>query len=99
MTIAIFLIVFGAGAAALALWTDVRFDSWRPAELRWAMLHIGLAWCIAHFLSGVPLHFVASAFNPLGAVIGVGLPITMYCMLSMLWLMRLATGALKSRFE
>lgn len=99
MTIAVFLVVFAAGAGALALWTDVRLERLRPAELRPALFHVGLAWCIAQFLAPTAISAVASIVHPLAGVIVVGLPATVYCLLSMLWLMRLASGVLRKRFQ
>lgn len=99
MSLAFFLVFFAAGSGALALWTDVRFEKRRPADLRNALLHIGLAWCIAQFLAGPAMEAVAGAGHPLEAVIVVGLPTIVYCLLSVLWLMRLASGLLRSRFQ
>ena len=91
MTI-VFLLVFGVASTALAIWVDVRFEGRRPAEFQRAILHIALAWCTARFLVGPGM--VAMGDHVLAAVMLVALPATVYCLLSMVWLMRVCAGAL-----
>jgi hypothetical protein len=93
---ALFLLCFGIASTALALWVDVRFESKRPAELRFALLHIAAAWCAAQFLVGPGLYTLADSGHVLLGVMVVALPATVYCLLAMVWLMRLCAGALSS---
>jgi len=93
---ALFLFCFGVASTLLALWVDVRFESKRPAELRFALLHIAAAWCAAQFLVGPGMFALADSGHVLVGVMLVALPATVYCLLSMVWLMRICAGALSS---
>ena len=94
--IALFLFAFGIASTVLALWVDVRFESRRPAELRFAVLHLAAAWCAARFLVGPGMVALAGSGHVLAGVMLVALPATVYCLLSMVWLMRVCAGALSS---
>jgi len=93
---ALFLLCFGVASTLLALWVDVRFESRRPAELKIAILNVAAAWCAAQFLVGPGLLALANSGHVLVGVMLVALPATVYCLLSMVWLMRLCAGALSS---
>ena len=93
---ALFLIVFGVAATLLALWVDVRLESRRPAEFRRALLHVAAAWCGARFLVGPGMVSLGGAGHALAGVMVVALPATVYCLLSMVWLMRVCAGALSN---
>lgn len=92
--IALFLLAFGVASTVLALWFDVRFESRRPAELRFALLNVAAAWCTARFLVGPGMFALANSGHVLAGVMFVALPATVYCLLSIVWLMRLCAGAL-----
>jgi hypothetical protein len=94
--IALFVFALGAASTALALWVDIRFESRRPGELRFALLHIAAAWCVAQFLVGPGMYALANSGHTLVGVMLVALPATVYCLLSMVWLMRVCAGALSS---
>ena len=94
--IALFLFAFGVASTVLALWVDVRFESKRPTELRFAVLHLAAAWCAAQFLVGPGMVALAGSGHVLAGVMLVALPATVYCLLSMVWLMRVCAGALSS---
>jgi hypothetical protein len=91
---ALIVVALGVASTALALWVDVRFESKRPAELRFALLHIAAAWCVAQFLVGPGMYALANSGHVLMGVMLVALPATVYCLLSMVWLMRVCAGAL-----
>jgi hypothetical protein len=93
---ALFLVCFGIAATVLAIWVDVRFESKRPAELRFAVLHVVAAWCTAQILVGPGMYALADSGHALAGVMLVALPATVYCLLSIVWLMRLCAGALSS---
>jgi len=93
---ALFLLSFGVASTALATWVDVRFESKRPTELRFALLNIAAAWCAAKFLVGPGIFAFANSGHVIVGVMLVALPATVYCLLSMVWLMRLCAGALSS---
>jgi hypothetical protein len=96
---ALFLLLFGVASTALALWVDVRFESRRPAELSRALLHVAAAWCTAQFLVGPGMVALADSGHVLAGLMFVALPATVYCLLSMVWLMRLCADALSSRLH
>jgi hypothetical protein len=93
---AVFLLAFGVACTVLAIWVDVRFETKRPAELRFALLHIAAAWCAAQFLVGPGMYALVNSGHVILGVMLVALPATVYCLLSMVWLMRLCAGALSS---
>jgi hypothetical protein len=98
MNIALFIVVFGLGCSALALWTDVRFPKRRPSEFRQALIHIVAAWAIATFFSVRAMNVLSDAGHSMIAVMVIGLATTVYCLLAMVWLMRVCAEALgKSR--
>ena len=88
----LFLLVFGVASTALALWVDVRFEGRRPAEFQRAILHIAAAWCTARLLVGPGME--ALGHHILAALMLVALPATIYCLLSVVWLMRVCADAL-----
>lgn len=91
-----FIIGFGVGAAALALWVDYRLADARPSSLWQAMLHIAFAMLIAQFVVPVGLQTVGSATSALAAIFIVGLPAAVYCLLAMFWIMRQVSDVLNS---
>jgi hypothetical protein len=88
----LFLLVFGVASTALALWVDVRFEGRRPAEFQRAILHIAAAWCTARLLVGPGMEALGD--HILAALMLVALPATIYCLLSVVWLMRVCADAL-----
>jgi hypothetical protein len=92
----LFLLVFGVASTLLAIWVDLRFETRRPAEFRYALLHVLAAWCTARFLVGPGMVALANSGHVLAGVMLVALPATVYCLLSMVWLMRVCAGALSS---
>lgn len=91
-----FVVAFGIGASAIALWTDYRLASLRPATLRIAMLHVLIATVIARFFVPVALQSVGDVATALGAIFIVGLPASVYCLLATFWIMRQVADMLKS---
>jgi len=96
----LFAICFLAGAAAIAVWTDVRFPSIAPTSLRAATLHIGATLVVAQIL--VPLATGAvtgSRALALLATFAVGFPSLVYSLLAAIWVIRLAHAGLRGRFR
>jgi hypothetical protein len=96
VTVPTFIVAFGVGAAALALWVDYRLAGARPSTLWLAMLHVGVAMGIAQFLVPAGLQIVGGATTALGAVFLVGLPASVYCLLAAFWVMRQVGDVLNS---
>lgn len=95
MSSGLLLILIGIGAAANAVWFDVRFPSCSPRELKFGILHLGAASLFAH--TGVPLALdVAdeSKLETLVAVFGVAFPALIYVFLAGFWMLKLAQGLL-----
>jgi hypothetical protein len=92
----VFVIVFVAGAAANAAWTDARLGSRAPSELRGLLGHAVAAFAFLH-LAGV-----AVSIPPTGATVllvpllGVALPALTYTFLVGLWTLKMVRGAVGS---
>ena len=94
------IVAFAIGAAALAMWLDTRFARLAPKSPGVAFFHI-----IAAALCCDTAHFAIGAFVGLGSQAGmmaalffVTLPVILYVWLSLLWMTKLVTTELKSRY-
>jgi hypothetical protein len=88
------------GAAAIALWVDVRFPRLAPQSMRAAMLHIGATLVVAQIV--LPLAtsvLTGSRALALLATFAVALPSLVYCLISAIWVIRLAHAGLRGRFH
>jgi hypothetical protein len=83
-----FIVAFGLGAGAIALWVDYKVGDGRPTNLRFAMLHVALAMLLARFVVPAALEAVGGTTTALGAIFAVGLPACVYCLLATFWVMR-----------
>lgn len=98
MSVNVFLIVFAAGAAGIALWIDARFPALAPASFRSCFIHAGVSLVLGQLI--VPLAIQALAANGsqpvvLVAVLGLGLPALVYCFLAALWVMKLVAAQMR----
>ena len=97
MLIAVYLVMFLAGAAAIAVWIDHRFPRTAPGDLKAALVHLFVA-CLANQLldSSIGGRVAASSVphSRLVAAIGVIFPLVVYAALAALWTIRLAQRAL-----
>jgi hypothetical protein len=89
MSNSFFTAALAAGAALLALWTHVRFPALAPERMGKTMLHAALAFVLllATPAAGASLVTFAGIFLLL-------LPALVYALLSAIWVLRLAQGAL-----
>lgn len=98
MNIGLFLVVLAMGAAAVALWCDFRLRRFAPGDLRRTLLHI-LASMVVGQLLVPPLMKVVlagdSEFFILLAIFGIGFPALTYCLLTAIWTIRAAQGAVR----
>ena len=78
-------------AAALALWTHVRFGSHAPAGWGAVAIHLALSMAIAYLLvpAAVSALVARSDIGALAAVVAVALPAFTYRFLASLWLVAL----------
>jgi hypothetical protein len=80
-----FGIAFLFGAGAVALWCDVRFASFAPADLRRAMLRTFVALAAARFLFPVAWGAALERAPLLLALFAVAFPFLTYLLLSTIW--------------
>lgn len=78
------------GAAALAIWTDVRFPGLQPESMRARFVNAGLA-TVAVLVIPVPS---TPGVLQLLALIGLFVPALVWAFLSAIWLLRTLQGAL-----
>jgi hypothetical protein len=97
--VGVFSVLFIAAAAAVAVWIVVRFPERGPTEFRRAMIHFGVSMVGMYVISPILQDDLASISQPLRlylSVFGVLLPALIYRMVATIWLLRLATGSLRS---
>jgi hypothetical protein len=87
---AVFIVALIVGAAALALWTDVRFPKLAPSSITARLVNAGVA-TLALVLIPFPAEAGVLLFF---AVMGLFLPVLGYAFLTGLWLLRCLHGAL-----
>jgi hypothetical protein len=90
------LVVISLGAAALAVWSYVRWPGAAPASFRGAVVRVIVA--IGLLQVGVaPLHAAAGTSTALAvlALVGVIVPVLTFAFLASLWFMRLFAESLK----
>lgn len=93
-----YVLVLAAGAALLALWIMLRYASFGPRSLVWAIIHTILATLLLRLM---PLGFdvIDARSVPGGRYIvmfGIALPLLVYAFLSGGWTLRAALGTLRS---
>ncbi len=87
MSNGMFVIALAVGAAALAVWIQVRFPSLGPTRFGGTMLHAALAFALLWVAS-------APSVITLGAIFLGLLPALVYALLSTIWVIQLAQTAL-----
>jgi hypothetical protein len=83
------------GAAAIALWIDVRFPGIAPRALRGVAIHAAIAIGAAQFLAPAGMHALFEAHSSvltLVAVFGIAFPALMYAFLVAVWTVKTAQG-------
>jgi hypothetical protein len=90
------LVVISLGAAALALWSYVRWPGAAPASFRGAVLRVVVAFGLLQ-IGVAPLHAAAGTSTALAvlAVVGVIVPLVTFAFLTSLWAMRLFADMLR----
>lgn len=95
VNLAAFLVLLLLGAAAVALWFDARFPSWAPDGLGRALVHVGVSIVLAQVTIPVGMKLAAgSEASVLLALFTVAFPALTYCLLSGVWVVRVAQRAL-----
>jgi len=99
VTVGILSVLFIAAAAAVAIWIVVRLPERAPTEFRRAFIHFGVSMVGMYLISPILQHDLASLPQPFQlylSVFGVLLPALVYRFVATIWLLRLATGSLRS---
>lgn len=99
MTVGIFSVLFIAAAAVVAIWIVVRFPERAPTEFRPALIHFGVSMVGMYVISPILQHDLASLPQPFQlylSLFGVMLPSLIYRFVATIWLLRLASGSLRS---
>jgi hypothetical protein len=99
VTVGLFSVLFIAAAAAVAIWIVVRFPERAPTEFRRAIIHFVVSMVGMYVISPVIQRDLSSLSQPLQlylSVFGVLLPALVYRMVATIWLLRVATGSLRS---
>ena len=99
MTVGMFSVLFIAAAAVVAIWIVVRFPERAPTEFRRALIHFGVSMVGMYLISPILRHDLAALPQPFQlylSLFGVLLPALTYRFVATIWLLRLATGSLRS---
>jgi hypothetical protein len=84
------LIAIGIGAAANAIWFDVRFPSLAPRDLKYGILHLAAAMIFAHSAVPLALDLAGQSLTVvLAAVFAVAFPALAYVFLAGFWMLKL----------
>ena len=97
MPVGVFSVLFVAAAAAVAVWIVLRFPERAPSEFRRAMIHFGVSIVGLYLLVPVfdsALDVVAQPYQAHLSLFAVPLPAFVYRMVSVIWILRLAQGAI-----
>jgi hypothetical protein len=87
-----FIAVVALGAAAIALWVDIRLQSRTPRTLIWTVAHLAGAIAALQVMPGLVTLVVADSDAParkVAATLLVLLPVLTYCWLSAIWMLKL----------
>jgi hypothetical protein len=97
VNVGLVVMLIAVGAAAIALWIDVRFPGIAPRNARGILIHAVLAVAAGQLLARVTLGFVTeleSAVLTLVGVFGVAFPAIVYALLVGVWTIRNAQSFL-----
>jgi hypothetical protein len=87
----LFLGLLTLGAAAVAVWVDVRFPTLAPSTLRGALIHVGVSLVAGRLLVPLAAHALGGGSEParLFLVVGVAFPILVYTFLAAVWVVKI----------
>ena len=101
MTVTQFLVALALGAGAIALWINNRFPGIAPGRIPIVMVHVGVAMVIGIAVIPAIDAFVQASLSPLMRAIVitfvVGLPALVYALLTSIWIILIAQGAMRMR--
>lgn len=93
-----FLIALTVGAGALALWIHVRFPDLAPKSIRIAVVHVGAALLVGQLVAPAAHTLLPDGnamLHGLLVTFAFGLPALIYALLSSIWVIQIAQGALR----
>lgn len=97
MNVGFVVMMIAVGAAAIALWIDVRFPGIAPRNARGILIHAALAVAAGQLLAPAGLRFLTELESyalTLVGVFGVAFPAIVYALLVGLWTIRNAQNFL-----
>lgn len=97
MNVGLIVVLIALGAAAIALWLDVRFPGIAPENFRGILIHAALAVAAGQLLVPAGLDFalaLESHVVTLIGVFGVAFPAIIYAMLVGVWTIKTAQNFL-----
>ncbi|MBD0328509.1 MAG: hypothetical protein ICV64_00165 [Thermoleophilia bacterium] len=87
MSVAVLIVSFAVGTAALALWVNARFPRIAPGTFRGCILHVCLAMAVCQ-VATLLLRTATSDHATFVALFTVVVPVLVYSFLSAVWLIR-----------
>jgi hypothetical protein len=94
------VLAVAVGAAAIALWLDVRLESRTPRTVTWTLVHLGGSIFALRVMPLLVTLVVGGSEDParkVAATLLVLLPVLTYCWLSAIWFMKLVQRATQFR--
>jgi hypothetical protein len=95
MSPAVFEVAFLLGAAALALWFDMRFPSLAPSDLRRALILTGAGLLASHALFMPAFDAAVARGQVLLGIFALALPCLWYVLLSAIWSIRVLQASMR----
>jgi hypothetical protein len=94
-----YVVVLLLGAFALAVWIDIRWPQLTPKELRWALIHTAASVILAQFVVAAGIKIgQGSPSLMLAMIVTLIVPSLVYCLVSGVWVMKVAQAAI-SRYR
>jgi hypothetical protein len=97
VNVGLVVVLIGLGAAAIALWIEVRFPRIAPRDFRGILIHAALAIVAGQLLAPVGMRLLLALGSDglrLVAVFGVAFPAIIYALLVGVWMIRAAQNHL-----
>jgi hypothetical protein len=91
-------VLFVIATAVLALWVDVRFPNLAPGELMPTGIHMGIAFVASTLAAPIVSDYVIGTGLPLARLAGLLLVLAAlgYVFLTVIWVIKLAQGPMRS---
>ena len=93
--------LIGLGAGAIALWIDVRFPRLAPQELTTVVLNVAASVAVV-YATGPVIQMLSASDDPRIVMLGVfaiAFPSVVYCLLTGIWMIKLAQRMLSGHLR